>query len=348
MLAGNAPCTSMPRGARRAGVRIEEITSLGELESLREEWSALWKRCPDATPFQAPAWTIAWARHFAPDRTRALAVRRGGFLTAMVPFFTWNQAVLLAGTGPTDYCDGLFAPGHHDLATHVLGALVTVGQHGSLRVDLQQLRADSPLLQATTPNGCLEELHEGDACPVARLSGCDGLGEISRERLTKLGRLQRRLLHSTEWVSCRGTGQDIQEAAETMQRLHTRRWQSRGSPGVLADPLMRAFMRTVMLDLSAAGILHLTQLKVENRAVAIVFALRSGRAAYYYLGGFDPAWSHASPGTLAILATMKQAAAAGAHEFHFLRGSEPYKYHLGARDRPTYRRVLSTSAAASP
>jgi CelD/BcsL family acetyltransferase involved in cellulose biosynthesis len=265
----------------------------------------------------------------------------------MVPFFTWNQAVLLGGTGPTDYCDGLFAPGHHELATQVLGALLSVGEHGSLRVDLQQLRVDSPLLKAPAPSGCLVELHEGDPCPVARLSGSDGLGEISRERLKKLDRLQRRL-HSAEWVSGGGTEQDLEEAAETLQRLHTRRWQTRGCPGVLADPLMRAFMRTVMLDLSAAGFLHLTQLKVENRVVAIVFALRNGRAAYYYLGGFDPAWSHASPGTLAILATMKQAAAAGAREFHFLRGSEPYKYNLGARDRPTYRRVLSNPAAASP
>jgi CelD/BcsL family acetyltransferase involved in cellulose biosynthesis len=274
-------------------------------------------------------------------------VRRRGILTAIVPFFTWNQSVLLAGTGPTDYCDGLFAPGHHDLVTHILGALVSVGQHGSLRVDLQQLRADSPLLQAPLPNGCLEALHEGDPCPVARLSGSDGLGEVSHERLKKLRRLQR-LLHSTEWVSGRGNEQELEEAAETLERLHTRRWQSRGCAGVLADPLMRAFMRTVMLDLSSAGLLQLTRLKVENRTVAIVFALRSGRAAYYYLGGFDPAWSHASPGTLAILATMKQAAAAGAHEFHFLRGSEPYKYHLGARNRPTYRRVLSNPAAVSP
>jgi CelD/BcsL family acetyltransferase involved in cellulose biosynthesis len=265
----------------------------------------------------------------------------------MVPFFTWKQAVLLAGTGPTDYCDGLFAPGHLDLVTHVLGALVSVGQHGSLRLDLQQLRADSQLLQAPIPNGCSEELHEGDPCPVARLSGSDGLGEISRERLKKLGRLQRQL-HSTEEVSGRGTEQELEEAAETLQRLHTRRWQSRGCPGALADPLMRAFLRTVILELSAAGFLQLTQLKVENRTAAIVLALRSGRAAYYYLGGFDPAWSHASPGTLAILATMRQAAAAGAHEFHFLRGSEPYKYHLGARDRPTYRRVLSNSSAVSP
>jgi CelD/BcsL family acetyltransferase involved in cellulose biosynthesis len=265
----------------------------------------------------------------------------------MVPFFTWNQEVLLAGTGPTDYCDGLFAPGHHDLATHVLGALVGVGQHRSLRVDLQQLRVDSLLLKAPAPKGCLEELYEGDPCPVARLSGSDGLGEISRERLKKLGRLER-LLDRAEWVSARGTEQDLEEAAETLQRLHTRRWQSRGCLGVLADPLMRAFMRTVMLDLSAAGFLRLTQLNVENRAVAIVFALQSGRAAYYYLGGFDPAWSHASPGTLAILTTMKQAAAAGAQEFHFLRGSEPYKYHLGARDVPTYRRVISNSTAASP
>jgi hypothetical protein len=33
---------------------IEEITTTEALEGLRAEWSALWARCPLATPFQSP------------------------------------------------------------------------------------------------------------------------------------------------------------------------------------------------------------------------------------------------------------------------------------------------------
>ncbi|MDB6044711.1 MAG: glycosyl transferase, group 1 [Gammaproteobacteria bacterium] len=324
-------------------IRIEEIPSLAHLEALREEWSSLWKCCPDATPFQAPAWILAWARHFAPDRTRALALWRRGVLSALVPFFTWDGTLLLAGTGPTDYCDGLFAPGHKDEAAHMLDALGNTAERELLRLDLQQLRERSPLLLARTPAGWLEEVRAGPECPVARLSGSAGLDGISRERLKKLGRIRRHLQDEDGYALGPGTDEDLGNAFGTLERLHARRWEGCGSPGVLADALMRAFVCTVIPELNAAGLLRIAQLKIGNRTIAIVVAVQSGRAAYYYLGGFDPEWSHVSPGTLAIVAAMKQAATEGADEFHFLRGGEAYKYHLGARDRPTYRRVLSRS-----
>ena len=342
MLTGGDSGTQVPF-THPPSTRIEEMPSLAHLESVHEQWLALWKCCPDATPFQAPAWILAWARHFAPDRTRALAVWRQGVLHALLPFFTWNGSLLLAGTGPTDYCDGLFAPGHDDEAGRMLEMLGAIAERESMRVDLQQLRASSPLLLARTPAGWLEEMHAGPECPVTQLSGSAGLDGISRQRLKKLGRLQRHLQNEDGYVLGPGNDEDTGNAAETLERLHTCRWERRGGRGVLADALMRAFMRTVIPDLSAAGLLRITQLKVQNRAIAIVFAIQSRRAAYSYLGGFDPEWSHASPGALTIVAAMKQAAAEGADEFHFLRGSEAYKYHLGAQDRPTYRRVLSRS-----
>jgi CelD/BcsL family acetyltransferase involved in cellulose biosynthesis len=64
-------------------------------------------------------------------------------------------------------------------------------------------------------------------------------------------------------------------------------------------------------------------------------------AAYFYLSGFDPAWSRISPGMVTIAAAMTTAAGEGAREFHFLRGREPYKYRLGAADRSTVRRMLT-------
>jgi CelD/BcsL family acetyltransferase involved in cellulose biosynthesis len=60
--------------------------------------------------------------------------------------------------------------------------------------------------------------------------------------------------------------------------------------------------------------------------------------------GFDTQWARFSPGLLTIAAAMRQAASEGAHEFHFLRGGETYKYHLGGRDRPMYRRLLRRRA----
>ena len=324
-------------------LQIETIRSLPDLESIRSAWSELRERCPDATVFQSPSWLLSWARHFAPDRTGAIALRESGELVALVPFFAWNGRLLLAGTGPTDYCDGLFAPEHGGTAAAALTSLaVAAVEVGAACIDLQQLRAESPLLRAPAPHGWQDELRTGSTCPVAQLAGDSGVSVLSSQRRKKLRRVQRQLQAHPDYEIGTASAEELgTAAAETLERLHARRWTARGESGVLAEPLMHAFIRTVMSELSAAGLLRLQRLRVMKQTIAIVFAIRSGRAVFFYLGGFDPDWSRFSPGTLTVVAAMQAAAAEGASEFHFLRGAEAYKYHLGAHDRPTYRRVLT-------
>lgn len=95
----------------------------GEIEDLREEWRALWQRCPSATPFQAPEWLLSWARTHAPGRTAAVTLRVGGRLAGVLPVFCWEGAMLLAGTGPSDYGDLLIEPGQEAMVTALIAAL---------------------------------------------------------------------------------------------------------------------------------------------------------------------------------------------------------------------------------
>ena len=41
-------------------VRIDQITTEAEVERLAPEWRALWRRIPDATPFQSSEWLLSW------------------------------------------------------------------------------------------------------------------------------------------------------------------------------------------------------------------------------------------------------------------------------------------------
>jgi CelD/BcsL family acetyltransferase involved in cellulose biosynthesis len=53
------------------------------------------------------------------------------------------------------------------------------------------------------------------------------------------------------------------------------------------------------------------------------------------LSGFDPEFAELSPGTQTVARAIEEAVREGAHEFHFLRGGETYKYAWGAVDRPS-------------
>ena len=337
------PISLMPASARS----VEVLGSLSELASLRAEWWPLWHALRQPVPFLSPPWLLCWARHYAPDRTRAIAVREHGVLVALLPFFSWRGELLLAGTGPSDYGDALIAPGREELASVLLDALASMaGALGCARIDLQQLFPDSPLLRAPTPRGWQSVVRDGELCTIARAHGEDGLGCINGKTRRNLRLAQRNLALEGEVGIAPLSKPEWRGAARTLEWLHGRRWRQRGESGQLADPLMCAFMRSVIPDLGEAGLLRFYRLKCDNRPLAAAFVMRCGRSAHFYLTGFDPAWSRFSPGLLTVVAAMRGAFAEGVDEFHFLRGREAYKYRIGAEDRPMFRRALWRDGAA--
>ena len=327
---------------------VEVLGSLSELAALRTEWWTLWHAQPQPVPFLSPSWLLCWARHYAPDRTRAIAVREHGVLIALLPFFSWRGELLLAGTGPSDYGDALIAPGRGELASVLLDALAAAaGALGCARIDLQQLHPDSPLLCAATPPGWQSEVRDGDLCTIARAHGDEGLGCINGKTRRNLRLAQRNLEREGDVVIAPLEKSEWRGAARTLEWLHGRRWRQRGESGKLADPLMCAFMRSVIPDLGSAGLLRFYRLKCDNRPLAAAFVMHCGRSTHFYLTGFDPAWSRYSPGLLTIVAAMRGAFAEGAEEFHFLRGREAYKYRIGAEDRAMSCRALWRDGAAN-
>ncbi len=318
---------------------LELIRSLPELEELRPQWDQLHRRCESATPFQSSAWLLPWARHFAPDRLRAVALRDRGALEALLPFFSWENRLFLAGTGPTDYCDGLFTRGH----PHAEEALEALAAHaeeiGCLTIDLHQLPPGSPLLTAIAPAGWSSEIGDGTPCPVTTFAGEDALAPISTRWRKNIARARRKLGSRSE-LRCAST-QLFDGAAAEVMRLHSARWRQREQAGVFADRLMRGFLGSVLPELSAAGLLRLHTLHEDGQVVAVLFGIHSAGMTCFYIGGFDPEWAAYSPGSILLEAAMTRAVQDGAREFHFLRGCESYKYHFGARDEPTFRRTLA-------
>jgi CelD/BcsL family acetyltransferase involved in cellulose biosynthesis len=136
----------------------------------------------------------------------------------------------------------------------------------------------------------------------------------------------------------------LSEFLEALFSLHQARWHRLDRPGVLADPAIRDFHRAAAPLLLAAGLLRLHALRLDERIVAVVYALFARDRAYSYLSGFDPELGAISPGTLTVGHAIRHAMAEGAREFDFLRGRERFKYFWGARDRPCYGRMLNRRA----
>src|SRR3954463_14544867 len=95
------------------------------LEPLREAGGELWRRDPTATPFQHPAWLIAWWKHLGAGALRTLVLRRNGAVAAVLPMAREDRPSegrwTFLGTGISDYLGGVFDPSRpRELARDVL------------------------------------------------------------------------------------------------------------------------------------------------------------------------------------------------------------------------------------
>src|SRR5207237_1480504 len=100
-------------------LRIVEIGGRDAIERLQEEWQALQRQCPHATPYQTWEWNVAWWRHFGARKTpRVLLFYAEGvpMPVGLAPLYTsWHLGLPLRrlawlGTGPSDYLGLLARP----------------------------------------------------------------------------------------------------------------------------------------------------------------------------------------------------------------------------------------------
>jgi CelD/BcsL family acetyltransferase involved in cellulose biosynthesis len=91
------------------------------------EWTALWRRVPGATPFQSPAWLMAWWRHFGTGAPRVLIARAGEELAGVLPLYELREPgickLLPIGIGLSDYIDALVDPAWPDAGNAMLAAV---------------------------------------------------------------------------------------------------------------------------------------------------------------------------------------------------------------------------------
>lgn len=343
-------------------MQSEEIRTIGDLERLRPEWTDLWRRCHGATPFQSPAWMVPWWRHIGEGLLRTLAIRRGGALVGLAPFYVYTQEnssrdIFLLGIGTSDYLDILADPEHRDdVVSTAFAYLQDIRGEWDL-CDFQQLRPESPLVSAPVPQGWSHEMSWHEVCPVLWLYNHADRGPREIETIgppSIPGRMidnvrygHRRLSRMGDVTYEAASPDNLDEIFRALLDLHAARWSTKGESGVLWIAPVQMAHREALPELLTLGILRMYALRVDGHIAAVLYGLADpaeGGRVYYYLSGFDPELEACSPGALIIAHAISEARQSGANAFDFLRGKEEYKYRWGAVDTFTYRRRLRHTA----
>ena len=323
---------------------IEEITSAEALEALAPAWGRLFRCRPDLSPFQSPAWLLAWVRAFSPSPLWTLAVWEGDALAGLAPFFLYTRPqdgrrqLTLLGNGISDRLDLLAAPGREAaVAAAVFAHLQRTDAWDAC--DWRDLPPGSALL--TGPLDAARDAVENEVpCPVRALPDTPEavVNTLPRKRRENLHRRSRRLAELGRVSFETADAASRAEALQALLRLHANRWTARGEEGVLAEDTVKGFHEDATRGLSAEGLLRLQVLRLDGRVIAAHYGLGWGGCAYSYIHGFEPELAAYGPSALLIAEAMADAVREGATRFDFLRGREPYKYDWGAVDAPQFRR----------
>lgn len=321
---------------------VAEITTFEEMEGLRPEWSRLWEQCPWATPFQSPDWLLPWWEHLGRGDLWAIAVRKDRELIGLAPLYVWNGRALFLGTGISDYLDIIISPerGLHETAS-LFFRHISESRGIWKTCDLQEIRAESPLINAEKPHGISCSTDPLGICPVLVLPGIPETSPSNHPVLrTSYRKAWRKIRnYGDAWVET-AREENLDQSLDSLFRLHRARWAKFRHPGVLSDQKVREFHRKAARGLLRTGCLRLFCLYFEGEIIAALYAFEQNKRFYCYLSGFNPQFERLSPGKIILGYAIESAIRSGISEVDFLRGSESYKYQWGVRDRTNYRIVL--------
>ena len=185
------------RADLRGRLTVTLCRDLPEFTGLADEWDALHRRCPTATPFQSHAWLHSWWLSYGtPGRLRVVLARRNGRLIGAAPLMLAHRPMPLLvpmGGAISDYFDILvdgedphgavtaLERGLHRAATHTVLDLreVRPGSSAHLLAD-----AWSGARSSLTDSTCLELPAEPIDLLIGRMPG--PRAQRARAKLRKL------------------------------------------------------------------------------------------------------------------------------------------------------------------
>lgn len=313
--------------------------------SLQQEWEETLPSCATDTIFLTPRWQRLWWDSFGSGKELLLlALRQGPRLLGIAPLLLQgNSLSFLGDTDLFDYHDFIVPQGGQEgFYAALTDRLEEIPWE---RLELASIPMDSPTLSLLPPAAqargwaCEQEVEDrapGLALPSDWEEYLEGLSKKDRHELRrKLRRLE--VAGRTAYSTC-AEPSAISACLDDFLSLMR---ESREAKSLFLTSSRETFFRTMAQEMADAGLLKLHFLELEGARVAGALAFDYRGRRLLYNSGFNPRYRSLSVGLLLKALCLKDAIEQGLQYFDFMRGTEPYKYDLGARDRLIYRLTIT-------
>ncbi|MEE8442113.1 MAG: GNAT family N-acetyltransferase [Dehalococcoidia bacterium] len=309
-----------------------------------DDWEALAAQTLRPSVFQTPLWHHVWWKELGGQaELRLISLREDETLVGIGPLMLHDDTLMFLGdTDLWDYHDFVIARDRDADFYPVLFEYLR--QERWSRMDLRSLPEDSTSLRylPELAKACgyrvevtKEDVSPGVALPATWDDYLMGLTKKDRHELRrKLRRLEKQ--ESYECYEVNGTS-SLQGALEDFFILMR---DSRQDKAIFLTPERERFFRHMADELARADLLKLFFMEVSGKRVASALCFDYGQTRFLYNSGYNPEYSSLSVGLLLKALCLRNAIGEGKTYFDFLRGDEPYKYDLGAKDMGLYQLVI--------
>ncbi|HJN93794.1 MAG TPA: GNAT family N-acetyltransferase [Dehalococcoidia bacterium] len=324
-------------------VRVESAA----WESLNGDWGMLYDEAgPAAGPFVTSEFLSAWWDVFGGGRELDLsAVRQNDSLIGVLPLQRHEGVVKLLGDFEIcDYMDVLAAPGQEEAVVEAL--LDRLDTLAAPRADLRGLAESSSTLallpERAAQRGWTVEREEEAICPVVSVPG-DWESYVTGLRRKYRHEVRRKLrnLRSGKAVVELEVVSDPELVRERLPDFLRMMTTSRGDKAEFMTEQMATFFHAVVERLAPGQHLQMYFLLLDGKRVATVLCFLCRGQLMLYNSGYDPDFRALSVGIASKVFCMREAIDSGLEAVNFLRGSEEYKFQLGAEASPVTRLVLT-------
>ncbi|HEX6259479.1 MAG TPA: GNAT family N-acetyltransferase [Woeseiaceae bacterium] len=324
-------------------------TALGlHSADLEPKLEALLSRNSERLPFLHPAWLRTWLSEFGGNYEPVLLTCSDGELAGVAPLMRSDGCLSFIGDAAIcDFMDVLVDPDKADSAYADLWRQLCAEEWNE--IELWGLMASSPTRERVkrfaAESGIAVSEEQEAVAPRIDLPGSweEYLASLGKKDRHELRRKIRRLFDSGAEVTFEVLSEqpEIVAAMDEFMELHRG---SRADKTEFMTQEMETFFRRMASAMAAEGLVRLFMLRVNGKPAATVLCFDAGDYLYMYNSGYDPEFSSLSVGLVSKALCLQWAIENGRSALDFLRGNEPYKYDLGARDQPIYTLRLSRQA----
>jgi CelD/BcsL family acetyltransferase involved in cellulose biosynthesis len=290
--------------------------------------------------FILPSWLQVWWQVFGAGVELYLrAVRQREKIIGIAPLLVKdNTASIIGSIDVCDYLDFIVAP---DKGGDFFSALLDdLKEKGISHLDLGHLRPDSTTL--THLVGIAKEHKYNIDCRQEEISlelelpptWSEYLMMLKSKQRHEVRRKLRRLWEAGNVVHrCLEVSQEVEDYVETFLKLFTLNREDKKN---FMTPQMESFFKSLAQSMAEVGLLRFGIVELDAQPLAMTIGFDYNDSHYLYNSAYDTRFNYLSVGLLCKVLCLKESIEKGKKKWDFLKGGEPYKYHLGGKEIPLY------------